>query len=537
MKKLQVLLSMSILVNLAAANDYNPLSGYSSQWNHEFYQKANTASDVNFLSKEEKEFVFVINLARMNPWLFCNSVLLPYAQKNGYTTPIMLTIEKMKGNQKYGMLNVDAFFANSAKKWLQTKSIANFKGKGYPDSLFLNDPMMKNSVLLFGDSKDPVQLLCSMIADAESGYHSIRRHLTCEYNSVGLHMQFFGNKTIISMMFSDMSSVAFRDPKGYELSLKYGKGLEKMEVSLFDNRDDSILNYYHHLPVFSTKNGTLLSEVAFKRVKDSLNKKCVSYSDSGRTIYFGNEPAVSISDQLYCNYRPGDFYRSYWSGSRKAIDQPHAFNFYCFKRSLVPNGSGEYVITFQQMVNIPMDPMFKANQVGIEIPSVNLWKIDSFARQTNVAPLKSLAHKLTDRYTKREEKVRSLFAWMQSHLRYDYEGLRNGNMVYNAEDALVKGVAVCAGYADLFHKFCQELNIPSEYVTGYADNGTVGGHAWNAVMINDKWYLIDVTWGERYYLASPEYFIKDHFPSEHKWTLLQNYFPWETFMKGRVMDK
>ncbi len=55
-------------------------------------------------------------------------------------------------------------------------------------------------------------------------------------------------------------------------------------------------------------------------------------------------------------------------------------------------------------------------------------------------------------------------------------------------------------------------------------------------MINEKWYLLDATWAsgyislngdefvrdydEKYFLASPEVFIQDHYPDDARWTLL-----------------
>jgi transglutaminase/protease-like cytokinesis protein 3 len=55
------------------------------------------------------------------------------------------------------------------------------------------------------------------------------------------------------------------------------------------------------------------------------------------------------------------------------------------------------------------------------------------------------------------------------------------------------------------------------------------GHAWNAVCIDRKWYLIDVTWGERFYLKSPAYFYSDHFPKQNRWTLFPEFKSFEDF--------
>ena len=61
---------------------------------------------------------------------------------------------------------------------------------------------------------------------------------------------------------------------------------------------------------------------------------------------------------------------------------------------------------------------------------------------------------------------------------------------FNAYGALNDGLAVCEGYAQAFKLLCDEAGITSIVVTGELDGI---GHAWNRVLIEDKWYDVDVT--------------------------------------------
>lgn len=54
--------------------------------------------------------------------------------------------------------------------------------------------------------------------------------------------------------------------------------------------------------------------------------------------------------------------------------------------------------------------------------------------------------------------------------------------------------AVCEGYAKAFQYMLDLAGIRNIYITGMADGG---GHAWNAVEIGDKYYLVDVTWDDK----------------------------------------
>lgn len=68
-----------------------------------------------------------------------------------------------------------------------------------------------------------------------------------------------------------------------------------------------------------------------------------------------------------------------------------------------------------------------------------------------------------------------------------------GYSYHSAYDALVKHEAVCSGYALLFQRFMDELNIPS-YV--FIDGNEVA-HAWNIVNVDGNWYQVDCTWDDK----------------------------------------
>ena len=82
----------------------------------------------------------------------------------------------------------------------------------------------------------------------------------------------------------------------------------------------------------------------------------------------------------------------------------------------------------------------------------------------------------------------------------------------NLYDGLVKGEAVCAGYADILFNTLACAGIESRYILGNRDfeNGaiiTIGkdnkfemepGHAWNQVKLDGQWYYTDLTWDADY---------------------------------------
>lgn len=176
-----------------------------------------------------------------------------------------------------------------------------------------------------------------------------------------------------------------------------------------------------------------------------------------------------------------------------------------------------------------------------------------------------LSKKITESYTTELEKVKAIFSWITQNIKYDVIGASNPFSLYDDlkksikspvdsivqnfyNDQIVEKVirekkAVCDGYARLFKALCDKSNIKSVVINGTArmyftpvGTNVYNGHAWNAVSIQNKWYLLDVTWasgtsnGYRfneefnvfYFLTDPVKFFNDHFPDDSVWILLDN---------------
>ena len=89
LKKISGFFVLMLLVQqfVIAQNDYkkpvlnnsnivNPLAKFSNEWNKSVYSNCNTAKDLEYLSATERDVIWVLNMARINPLLFLNSVLL-----------------------------------------------------------------------------------------------------------------------------------------------------------------------------------------------------------------------------------------------------------------------------------------------------------------------------------------------------------------------------------------------------------------------------------------------------------------------------
>jgi len=130
------------------------------------------------------------------------------------------------------------------------------------------------------------------------------------------------------------------------------------------------------------------------------------------------------------------------------------------------------------------------------------------------------------------------------------------------EKLLTYKKTACTGYAYLICELAKLADLDCKIIDGYGrtvtlnlDKKSLPNHSWNAVKLNDKWYLCDATWSagrvliedskpkfiyeyyDGYFLANPALFIKNHYPLETKWTLLAKPPSFDTFLEAPIVYK
>lgn len=176
-----------------------------------------------------------------------------------------------------------------------------------------------------------------------------------------------------------------------------------------------------------------------------------------------------------------------------------------------------------------------------------------------------LASRIKRDFSKEEEKARAIFSWIAFNVKYDVKSFfsRSGSNTvmyrYRTEEeklqkqnqikldkidkVLQTNAALCQGYSLLYEHLANLSGLESAVVTGNAKTSpndigklpTESSHAWNAVKVNGKWKLLDVTWAAGivneqkrifvpkfnpgYFFTEPDIFILNHFPDEKDWIL------------------
>ncbi|GHV76026.1 hypothetical protein AGMMS49942_08470 [Spirochaetia bacterium] len=160
-------------------------------------------------------------------------------------------------------------------------------------------------------------------------------------------------------------------------------------------------------------------------------------------------------------------------------------------------------------------------------------------------------------------KVKIIHDWICDTIAYDAEMYFSGR-IRNQDyvSVLKKKAGVCSGYVSVFNEMCRLAGIGSIGISGYSKGfgygGTIGGqtdHEWNAVKLNGKWYLVDVTWdagnldrrtfiknysAEWLFLDSRP-FLYSHLPEEERYqfyapVLTANDFMREAYIAGKFFQ-
>ncbi len=115
-----------------------------------------------------------------------------------------------------------------------------------------------------------------------------------------------------------------------------------------------------------------------------------------------------------------------------------------------------------------------------------------------------LSKSLTEGLTSDKEKFDVIFSWVVTNIRYDYKMYNSGRAIpeLQLKKLLKRRKGVCTGYALLMDSLCFYSGVTSVSINGYTkgitfdvnDSLYFDNHTWNAVKLDNLWYLYDATW-------------------------------------------
>ncbi|RUS29323.1 hypothetical protein BC938DRAFT_480788 [Jimgerdemannia flammicorona] len=147
----------------------------------------------------------------------------------------------------------------------------------------------------------------------------------------------------------------------------------------------------------------------------------------------------------------------------------------------------------------------------LELDESSFAEIDAYARACppqETATIHSLSRYLTSPFVDPVDKFRAIYVWLTDNIVYNVPAFLDKRPISSKpEDVLRTRSSVCAGYASLFHALSQSAGLTSWVVSGYAKiepgvtkvehdpYGKPTNHAWNVVLVNHQYLVVDSTWG------------------------------------------
>jgi hypothetical protein len=156
--------------------------------------------------------------------------------------------------------------------------------------------------------------------------------------------------------------------------------------------------------------------------------------------------------------------------------------------------------------------------------------------------------------------VKAIHDWITMNIGYDFDAyLKKSPVIVEPYAVLRRGSSVCSGYANLFSTMCNLAKIQSVVISGYGrgagwspyrEKGFDSNHAWNGVLIEGGWYLIDCTWDAGYvtddtfkrvyetgyFCTPPEGFLHTHLPGNPSWQLIDKPLSFKEFHELPKLD-
>jgi len=159
------------------------------------------------------------------------------------------------------------------------------------------------------------------------------------------------------------------------------------------------------------------------------------------------------------------------------------------------SGSGQYKISilgsndgrrFRLLSDETINVTIEENAVYLSSSQTVNWNVES-----DVA---ILAKELTKDATTDREKLEIIHTYVVNNVRYDYQKASSLPKGYipNADDTLATGTGICYDFAAITGSMLRSVDIPSKLVKGYSSYTPVY-HAWNEVLIDGEWVVVDAS--------------------------------------------
>lgn len=268
-------------------------------------------------------------------------------------------------------------------------------------------------------------------------------------------------------------------------------------------------------------------------VQTEETKNEIDYDEINKILNKENEivePTYNVTDNSFFYTQLDDYGKTFYSRLYSNLDNlktgTYSIDFGTTFNDLLHTENGEKVLkdAFQLSINamlldhpeifyLDVTKMYMFTEstttfmgttykISIGPDGENSYLLEGFNSQQDVFMAETNIQKELDKidsllYGSTAEKVLQVHNYLIDNIVYDTSNdeISSSHTIYGA---LVNKLAVCDGYAKAFKYILDRVGISCVEVCGMAQNstGNTESHAWNDVLVDGKWYAVDVTWDD-----------------------------------------
>ena len=160
-------------------------------------------------------------------------------------------------------------------------------------------------------------------------------------------------------------------------------------------------------------------------------------------------------------------------------------------------GNGKYTVRLMQNVTGTSYKELSRTTVDLDLTDSNkvfLNSIQDIEWDSSQAAINKAAE-LTKGLKTDSQKISAIYTYITKNYKYDYDKAKTVKSGYfpSVNSTFISKTGICYDYSALFAAMARSVGVPTKLVKGYSTATKDVYHAWNEVLIDGKWKVIDTT--------------------------------------------
>lgn len=171
-------------------------------------------------------------------------------------------------------------------------------------------------------------------------------------------------------------------------------------------------------------------------------------------------------------------------------------------------GNGSYTVTIYKNISGTSYSTIKDYNLDVSLAESSIVYLNSIQniKWTSSTNAVVKARSLASSKGSTEAKINAIYEYVVTNIKYDTSKVNTLNYSYipSVSTTFSTGKGICYDFASTFSAMLRGISVPTKLVMGNSSNVS-GYHAWNEVLINGSWNIIDTSYDSQLKRAGKSY--------------------------------